>query len=70
MSLNKAQKRSLNSKKKLLKVIKIFPGRNTPNYAFKINKTQRMTEKYIRELKALGKIERKGSCRYGGYYVV
>lgn len=54
----------------LLKVIRTFPGRKIDDYAFKLNVSRNTIGTYIKELKTLGKIERKGDCRYGGYYVV
>lgn len=70
MFINKSQKRSHHLKLLLLKLIKTFPGRMIDDYAFKLNATHRTTERYLKDLKQAGKIERKGSFKTGGYYVV
>ncbi len=54
----------------LYKMIGSEPGNRIPYYSLKLNVPIKTVERWIKQLKGLGRIEYKGSARSGGYYLI
>ena len=54
----------------LLELLSVHPGLNATELVIRLNKPKRTIERWLRQLKAEGKVEFRGAPKTGGYHVI